>query len=266
MRRTLALALAALVCASCGASADAPAAAPSGSPPRGDHEGEWKLESGRGPEGPIRVVSGYPITLEIQGDEISGRSGCNSYGGRVTIEGSSFSADGIAGTEMGCTEPGVAESEAAFVAALPASEELEVRGDDLVLTGPDTKLTFRRVAPVPAADLAGTPWKLESLVDGAGPAGTATAAAPARLKLSRDGTYAATTGCRRLSGTWSEVGGRIELEGARARRECPGQLEEQDRHVLDVLRRPFTAAIEERTLTITGSSGRGLVYLAGGGR
>ncbi|MDP9067568.1 MAG: META domain-containing protein [Actinomycetota bacterium] len=64
------------------------------------YERIWALDSGRGPAGDIPILDEWDITLEIDGPRVSGRSACNSYGGKVTISRSSFDVGGLAGTEI----------------------------------------------------------------------------------------------------------------------------------------------------------------------
>jgi heat shock protein HslJ len=260
--RRLALVAAVLLAASCGRAADAPA--PPGAAPadRSAHEGSWELVSGRGPDGAVPVLDRHPITLEIDGSAANGRAACNLYGGRVEVDGSSFTAAGMGGTDMGCA-PDVMESEARYHAALLAADRIEVAGDEMTLTGSGTELVFRRLPPVPTARLVGTTWKLESLIDGTGPDVVAVAAAPADLTLSDDGTFSGSTGCRELTGSWSENGGEIFFDEMRADGTCEESLREQDSHVVGVLGDGFPVEIEENTLTIDKPRmGKGLVYLA----
>ena len=100
--------------------------------------------SGREPMGPIRLVRGHPVTLELEGKEMSGLAACNQYGGKVTIDGSAFSSGRLITTEIGC-EPAIARAEQRYYAALPSADTIEVRATTLTMTGPDTVLEFRRM-------------------------------------------------------------------------------------------------------------------------
>lgn len=262
MRRIVFALSLALTAAACGEAADEPAP-PAAAPTAGSgHEGVWELLSGHGPDGPVPIVPGHPVTLEIDGDQAGGRAACNLYGGRVVVEGSSFSAGGLSGTEMGCP-PRIMESEQRYYAALPAAERIDVAGDEMTLSGPETELVFRRRPPVPTAELVGTTWELESLIDGTGPDAVASSAAPAHLTLSEDGTFSGTTGCRTLTGTWAERGGEIHFPEMTADGSCNERLREQDSHVVNVLGDGFPVEIEGRTLTIDKERAeQGLVYVA----
>lgn len=260
--RKIAAALTILLAASGCGEAPAPRAAGPDAGGQISYEGVWELVEGRGPDGAVPIVPGHPITLELAGGRAEGRAACNLYGGRVTVEGSSFTADGLSGTEMGCAAH-IHESEQSYYAALPAADHIEVRTDELTLSGPGAELVFRRVPPVPTAELVGTTWVLESLVRGSGPGAVAMSAAPAELRLSDDGTFTGTTGCRDLSGTWAERGGAIHFDEMTAEGSCPSRLRSQDDQVVNVLGDGFTPEIEGRTLFIDKPrAGQGLVYAA----
>lgn len=260
MRRIVVVTVLALAGFACGETIDGPA--PGTAPDRTDHEGVWELVSGRGPAGEVPLVTGHPITLEIDGDEAKGRAACNLYGARVEVDGTAFSAGVLGGTEMGCA-PDVMRSEQRYYETLPGADRIEVEGDEMTLTGPETKLVFRRRAPVPSAELTGTRWELESLVEGSGPDGVATSAAPAHLTLSDDGTFSGTTGCRDLSGTWLADVGEIYFTEMAADGSCPQRLQAQDAHVVNVLGDGFPVEIDGQTLTIDKArADQGLVYVA----
>jgi heat shock protein HslJ len=258
MRRIVLALTLMLAATSCGETVDGPAPGGGGS----GHEGVWELVSGRGPGGEVPVVPGHPVTLEIEGDQANGRAACNLYGARVRVEGRSFSAGVTGGTEMGCA-PEVMRSEQRYYEALPGADRIEVDGDEMTLTGPETRLVFRRRPAVPTAELAGTRWELESLVERTGPDATATSAAPAHLTLSGDGTFSGSTGCRTLTGKWVEEVGEIYFTEMAADGSCPKRLQAQDAHVVNVLGDGFPVEIEGRTLTIDKArTGQGLLYVA----
>lgn len=85
--------------------------------------------------------TGTPVTLEIDGERISGRGPCNSFHGEVHIDGEDVEIGDLGVTMMACDGP-VEEAEAAFLDALRAVDSGDVDGDRLELTGPDVRLVF----------------------------------------------------------------------------------------------------------------------------
>jgi heat shock protein HslJ len=101
------------------------------------------------------------------------------------------------------------------------------------------------------------------MVEGRGPEATAASAEPAELTMSRDGTFAGSTGCRRLTGEWSEDGDSILFHTMSADGRCPEDLRAQDSHVVGVLGDGFTASINGNRLTVYNVRGSlGLIYRA----
>jgi len=68
----------------------------------------------------VTAVNGRPTPatgdyrLEFKDGQIGGRFGCNSFGGRVAVRGEALTADQIAATQMGCSEPSAFFESAGF--------------------------------------------------------------------------------------------------------------------------------------------------------
>ncbi len=226
-----------------------------------DVQGVWVLREGRGPSGPIEPVAGNDITLEVEGDDVRGSAGCNTYGGGVAIDGDSFDTGGLAVTEIGCPDD-LVEPETRYVEALEAVDTAVVDGETLTLTGPETELVFRRVPPVDPEPLTGTVWMLESLVEGPALEATASSAAPARLLLKDDRTFEGTTGCRSFTGTWAISGDVVDVTQLVFDAACD-RGRAQDAHVATVLGAGFRAEVEGDELTLNAARGGfALVYRA----
>jgi heat shock protein HslJ len=253
-------ALVALALGACGGSGSEPG----GSEPGGSsstYDGTWTLVEGRGPDGEISVIDGYPVTLTVEGELIGGTAACNGYNGEATIDGTSFKVPGFSMTEMGCRRD-VMDAEAAYVSALSAANTIGREQDVLTLSGDETEMTFELEPPIPTADLVGTRWELESLIIGTGGDGIATSVEPAYLLLKKDGTIEGTTGCRELYGEWTEAGNEIAFTTFGAKGGCPDALKEQDGQVVTVLGDGFTVEIEENRLSVTSQGDLGLDYRA----
>lgn len=227
-----------------------------------DLSGSWHLVDGADGEGALGVPAGHEITLVVDGDEAGGVSACNRYTATVRAESGTVAFEGIGGTEMGC-EPGVMATERRFVTALSSVDSAERSGESLELTGPGVTLTFEEDKPTADADLVGTTWRLESLVDG----DTVASTVPGGLVvLSDDGTWRATTGCGDLRGGYRLSGGRVTVHDVRAQPvpdgACDEQATAQHAHVSGVLLGGFEATVQDDLLRLTGGDGRGLDYRA----
>ena len=127
---------------------DPPSAAPSEGAGEGNNVGAldgtgWRV---------LRIddaapVSGSEPTLAFKGGRIEGHTGCNSYGGPVTIQGSSFTAGDIAMTLIGCMDE-IGTMETAFLHAIDQATELGAEGANLVIRGPGGEILLRPDASV----------------------------------------------------------------------------------------------------------------------
>jgi heat shock protein HslJ len=139
--------LAALALASAGCNITGIPVDPSESPHAGGApEGTWRLVQGTTPDGTIGPTRRSPITLRFRNGRGVGRAVCNSYGGRARIKGESIHFGEIVSTLMLCDGQRDGVNEGAYLSALRRVNQLRLRGEHtLVLTGRDTKLTFRRI-------------------------------------------------------------------------------------------------------------------------
>ncbi|SEB45919.1 META domain-containing protein [Rhodobacter sp. 24-YEA-8] len=129
MRRSTALSLALATTLACAAGAARSAETISG--------GEWLVIAQDG----VRVS--YEASFAIDADgQISGKAPCNRYFGPNQAELPALALTAIASTRMACDRMA---DEHAYLTALGAMTGAEIRGETLVLTGPDdSSLEFSR--------------------------------------------------------------------------------------------------------------------------
>lgn len=152
-------------------------------------------------------------------------------------------------------------SEAAYLAALPRVTTVALSGNILILSGPEVELRYAPVAPVADVDPVGTTWILESLISGETVASTVAAAT---LQLSADGTLAATTGCRQITGSYTITERRLVITiDPYDTIGCAEPLGDQDTHVLDVLAHSPTISIDGKGMTLSAGD-KGLDYRSEG--
>ena len=229
--------------------------------------GKWRLVSGSGADGRVPMVDGYDLTLDIDLDagQVGGTAACNGYGGEVrTIADGTWIVDGYAWTEMGCAEPGVHESEQAYLSALVAVESYELTDDaTLVLRGPATELRFVVVPPPPDAELVGTTWVLDTLLDGRS-ASSIVGMESSTMVLAPDGTFSAALGCNLTNGTWTLDGDRLDLHPVDLTdRPCTEPAQTFERHVLATLG-DVGFELDGPRLTLLRDDGFGVDYRAAG--
>lgn len=230
-------------------------------PAQVDLEGSWHLSAGHDDGGPLPLKHGQ-VTLVVEGHEVGGRSGCNAYGTSVDVEGATVRFGPVGGTEMAC-DPPVMALETRYLEALTVVREADRRGDVLTLSGPDVALDFGLDPPVVDAELVGTRWVLESLIEGES---VSSAMPGGRLVLRADGSVEATTGCGTASGDYSLRGRQVQVAALEAGLDpaarCTEQAVAQHDHVVGVLEKGFTAEVEGDRLTVTDDNGLGLDFRA----
>jgi heat shock protein HslJ len=222
-------------------------------------DGEWLLNAGTNQGAPVPIVAGSRITLKIDGTTAGGSAACNLYGGMIQVNGSTVRISALSMTEMACQEDLMA-SEAAYLAALPGVTTAARSGDALVLSGPGVELRYTLIPPVADANLTGTTWILDSLISGDGV--SSTIGERVTLVFAADGRLAASTGCRTVTGSYQVTDDAVQvmldpydLIG------CAGDLEQQDRQILDVLSGGFAVSIVGDGLTLTAGD-QGVGYRA----
>ena len=247
---SVALTLGLLGCGSAGAptTRDAPV----------DATGTWQLTSGEMDGIAMALAPDFPISMTVDGSQVSGRSACNFYSGEIVVDGGRVRFSQTSMTQMACQDV-VMAAESAFFAALGRIGAASLDDGGLVLSGPGVRLEFERLPPPPVADIVGTHWILESLVNG--DVVSNVAGARATLRLDPGGTFSGSTGCRTFHGKWVAADGGIATPEWGADGECPANLAAQDSHVVGVIE-GFRASVDGRTLTLRASGGDGLIYRA----
>lgn len=222
--------------------------------------GTWVLAEARSTEGPIELPSEAQVTLEFQDGQVTGTAACNHYFGEVHIDGDRVEIGDVGRTLMGCAEP-LMSVESAYLSALEDVTSLDRDGDTLALSGEGIELVFDLRAPVPDADLTGTIWQLDTLIDGDT---ASTPVAEGTLVLHDDGTFVAHTGCRELTGSWEGDDGRLRtFDVFHPDLDCVDEgVPQQDDHVKAVLLADaFVAEVDGAQLTLR-ADGLGLRFTA----
>jgi putative lipoprotein len=89
------------------------------------------------------VIAGSQVTIAFADGQVTGRGGCNSYGGGYTARDSRLSIAELASTAMACLAPGVMEQEAVVLGILGAAERYEISGGELrIRSAQGEMLTF----------------------------------------------------------------------------------------------------------------------------
>ncbi|MDX3855017.1 META domain-containing protein [Streptomyces sp. AK02-01A] len=203
--------------------------------------------------------AGASVEIGTEG-RASARTGCNSIGADVTVDGDTITVGDKRSTLIGCPEK-LKDFEKALNGAFSGKLKAEVDDKRLTLTtagGDSIALTSE-----PPAPLAGTEWTVNALVAGATakslPGGTD---GKAYFTL-RNGSVEGSLGCNRFSGPVEISGSTVTFGRISATRKlCPGPEMTLERQVQKVLEGKVTYDLHHRGLTLTTPDGQGLSAVA----
>jgi heat shock protein HslJ len=97
-------------------------------------EGEWNVTGyNNGKEAVVSPLAGTTLTALFTPDgKVSGNSGCNTYNGSYTLEGTALTVGPLATTMMACDQP-IMDQEAQFLTALQVPASVETSGGMVTL-------------------------------------------------------------------------------------------------------------------------------------
>ncbi len=244
----------ALFAAACGSSDDSVDTGgrddPGGDDPSGRAiVGEWTITRVTKEGAPVEIPEGVIVTLDLDGEQASGRAACNQYGGGYRVDGDHLVFTDLSWTEMGCEAP-LAELEHLVLGVLSASPRVELAGTRLTLTSDTAGLVFEPAPVVEAAPLVGTEWELAGFIEG-DVAWTQPEVKRAYLVFAHDGSLGGNAGCNSLRSTWMTDGDSLSVGGvAITRMSCGTQVGEVEQLVLAILADTDRYEIEERRLLV----------------
>jgi heat shock protein HslJ len=208
------------------------------------------------------LVPGTKLRVNFTATDIGASAGCNHMSGSYRIDGGRLVVGDLATTEMGC-EPDLMAQDQWFGTLLGGGPTVRLVGNDLVVEARPVSITFvdREVAE-PDAKLVGPTWTVESIITG--DAVSSVPAEPvATLVFKEDGTLEVNAGCNRGSGTWTTVGGGIEVGPLLlTKMACQGDGANLESAMLGVLEADTIAAQIDSTLMTLMAGNQGLMLRA----
>ena len=103
----------------------------------------WTLAELNGEE-PVGDIP--PSITFTDADSVTGSTGCNTFNGEVTIEGTELTFGPMATTRMACTDPAASDQEQAFLVAMESVTGYTLDSEGRLVLEGDAALTFE-VAP-----------------------------------------------------------------------------------------------------------------------
>jgi len=158
------------------------------------------------------VLSGTTITLNINGETLSGNDGCNHYGGSYTSKADSFSVgEDLMGTLMACEETIMTQA-SDYTSALLKASKYSITENRLHLL--DDNGNSLAVFELQSQELAGTSW-LATFVNTESSDGVVSSssiqAAQQNLSFSNDGKISGNAGCNDYFANYEVAGGKLSI-------------------------------------------------------
>ena len=107
---------------------------------------QWQLSTYGQETALTAALPDAPVTIQFEGDQVSGSASCNSYGGSYQVDGDTLILGEIPSTLMACLDAGVMEQEQAFLNALRSVSTYKIDGNTLTIHYAEGVLTFTRAA------------------------------------------------------------------------------------------------------------------------
>lgn len=200
-----------------------------------------------------------PTLIFGAADQANGNSGCNTFVGSYTLNGTALSFGPFATTEMACLETGVMEQESTFGEALGQVTSLRFVDDTVELLNRAGEVALL-LAPVPPLDLAGTSWVLAGIIDGSS---VSAPVADSKVTLAFTADEVSGKACNSFHGGYTLDGDAITISPLMATRmACTSdELNKQESQVLELLPAATTATASRGVLELTTADGRGLQFV-----
>ncbi len=225
-----------------------------------DPTGGWQLVAGMVDGQNITLIDSHPVTLDLNDGVIGGTSACNSYGGEYTVDGATITVGNIFMTEMACIPQEVMDLESQYLGGMVNVTSYAMDGTNLVLSGNGVEFSYEPVDAPPTAEMMGTVWVLETLINGE--TASSVGGERATLEFFSDGSFLGSTGCRNLAGHYVETATGVATTDLTVAGQCSDDLAAQDNSVVTVLEGDYMVEIEGQSMTLTIAGNEGLVYRA----
>ncbi len=215
------------------------------------------------------VLEGTEVTLSISSDSITGKAGCNQYGGTVTRGSDGAVVFGpMYSTEMYCSRSGVMAQETRYLALLEKTTQF-IPGDGL-LSGYDAsgsptvvfERTGARTKPV-LEGISGTTWNTDSVRSRTGKMVPLVAGSEITLMIAENGTVSGKAGCNLYGGSITvQEGGTVSLSPLVSTRmycNSPDGVMDQESLYLGTFGKTTRLSVDNSVLTAFGPDGATLV-------
>ena len=218
----------------------------------------WQLETIVQGDAAQSVIAGTQLTIEFneQGG-VSGEAGCNGFGGNYALDGDALHFDGIMHTMMACVDQSIMDQETLYLEMLQNVSSWQIDGNELRLNAESGALVYRpaETAEAPAAELSGSLWQLESIIQGEA-VQSVLAGTRVTLEFGADGNATGNTGCNFYGGSYQVDGDTLILgDSMQTLIGCREDIMAQENAYLAALAATETFELTGETLTLNNPEG-----------
>jgi heat shock protein HslJ len=196
-------------------------------------------------DGSAVQVEGVSWIAFGDGGEATGSGGCNDFNGPYTEDGGSLTIGPLAATLRACTDPALEEQEAAFFAALDATQQFSLTESELTLQDGEGGELAVLAAREQAAGIAGS-WEVTGFNNGAEAVVSPIVDTEITAEFAEDGTVSGSSGCNTYTGGYTLEGDTVAigpLASTRMACEEPEGVMDQEQQYLVALESAATWSI-----------------------
>jgi heat shock protein HslJ len=188
------------------------------------------------------VPAGVTADATFAEGKVAGFSGCNTYTGPATIDGSRLAIGTLASTMMACVDPAMA-LESAYQKALPLATSYTATAEKLTLFDKDGKEVIVYEAG-PASPIVGT-WTVSGYNDGESAVVSPLSGTTLTATFTEDGKVSGSAGCNQYNGSYTLDGDAIAVGPlATTMMACPEPVMAQEQAYLAALESAAKVSVE----------------------
>ena len=206
----------------------------------------------------VDALPDQEATAEFAADgKMGGNGSCNQYFASYTVDGDNLTISQAGSTMMACTDEGVMEQEAAFLAALQTAATFAIDGEQMQIMNGDGETVLTFVAGQ-SASLTGTNWTAGSVNNGREAVSTLVAGTTITAVFTEDGKLNGSAGCNNYMTSYTLDGQNITIQPpASTRKLCPepAGVMEQEAAFLTMLPQAATYTISGDALELRTADG-----------
>jgi len=188
------------------------------------------------------VPAGVTADATFASGTVAGFSGCNTYTGPATVDGSKLTVGQLVSTMMACVDPAMS-FESAYLKALPLATSFTATADKLSLFDKDGKEIIA-YEPGPANAVVGT-WTVSGFTNGQQAVVSPIAGTTLNATFTEDGQLSGSSGCNTYNGSYTLEGNAITIGPlATTKMACPDDIMAQEQQFLAALASAAKVSVE----------------------